>query len=220
VSDVRLHREGVAMILSRIETIDIVGTSAASDGLARMGELRPDIILLDSSLVDSLALPKRMREVIPGVKIVAFAVSGDERDVIACAEAGISAYVARDGSAEDLVAAIHQAMRGEFTCSPRITALLFSYLAALSAERAPLAAAGALTHREREIVPLIEQGLSNKEIARGLRLEATTVKNHIHNILEKLKVRRRGEIAARVRQGRSSLPLLDPRRLLKSQVHN
>jgi two-component system, NarL family, nitrate/nitrite response regulator NarL len=119
--------------------------------------------------------------------------------VIACAEAGISAFVAREGTAEDLVAAVHQAMRGELVCSPRVTALLFDRVAALSAERTTSIPTDALTEREKEIIPLVEQGLSNKEIARQLRVGAATVKNHVHNILEKLQVRRRGEVAARLR---------------------
>ena len=200
MSDVRLYREGVAMSLSRNETVDVVGIGAASDSFAQMSQLRPDVVLLDSSLVDGHALPRRMREIVPQLKVVAFAVCDVDRDVIACAEAGISAFVSREGSAEDLVAAVHQAIRGELVCSPRVTALLFGHVAALWAERTPGAPSSALTQREREIIPLVEQGLSNKEIARQLRLGASTVKNHMHNILEKLQVRRRAEVASRMRR--------------------
>ena len=141
MSDVRLYREGVAMSLSRNETINVVGIGAASDSFVRMSQLRPDVVLLDSSLVDGHALPRRMREIVPQLKVVAFAVCDVDREVIACAEAGISAFVSQEGSAEDLIAAIHQAIRGELVCSPRVTALLFGHVAALSAERAPRAPA-------------------------------------------------------------------------------
>jgi two-component system, NarL family, nitrate/nitrite response regulator NarL len=199
LSDVRLYREGVAMNLARNPTVEVVGMGPASGALASMVDLHPDVVLLDSSLVDSSALPRRMREALPQLKIVAFAVSDADHEVIACAEAGISAFVAREGSAEDLVAAVHQAMRGELVCSPRVTALLLNRLASLSAERATSIPIDTLTQREKEIIPLVERGLSNKEIARQLRVGAATVKNHIHNILEKLQVRRRGEVAARLR---------------------
>jgi two-component system, NarL family, nitrate/nitrite response regulator NarL len=200
VSNVRLYREGVAISLARDETLDVIGTSAAATTLLHIVELRPNVVLLDSSLIDSPVLLRRMRDILPDLKVVAFAVSDDDRDVIACAEAGISAFVSRDGSAADLVAAVHHAMRGELVCSPRVAALLFGHLATLSCERAPPLFVETLTHREREIVPLLEQGLSNKEIARQLHVGAATVKNHIHNILEKLRVRRRGEVAARIRR--------------------
>jgi DNA-binding NarL/FixJ family response regulator len=94
--------------------------------------------------------------------------------------------------------AIHCAMRNELVCSPRIAALLFSRVAAIGSERSHASDNSALTRREHEIVSLMTQGLSNKEIARQLRIQNATVKNHIHSILAKLHVRRRGEVAARM----------------------
>jgi two-component system, NarL family, nitrate/nitrite response regulator NarL len=89
-------------------------------------------------------------------------------------------------------------MRNELVCSPRIAALLFSRVAVIGSERSHASDNGALTRREHEIVSLMTQGLSNKEIARQLRIQNATVKNHIHSILAKLHVRRRGEVAARM----------------------
>jgi DNA-binding NarL/FixJ family response regulator len=198
ISNVRLYREGVGLSLARNDTTELLATGDSDQAYSLIGELRPDVILLDSLLIDASALPRRMREIAPQLKIVAFAVSQDDRDVVACAVAGISAYVSCDGSAEDLIVAVHQAMRGEFVCPPRITALLLGHLAAISAGRS--ASASVLTQREMEIVPLVEQGLSNKEIARQLRVGTATVKNHIHNILEKLQLRRRGEVGAHLRR--------------------
>jgi DNA-binding NarL/FixJ family response regulator len=117
----------------------------------------------------------------PDLKIVAIAVSDIEQEVVACAEAGVSGFVSRN----------------ELVCSPRITALLFSRVASIRSERSHAPGNGALTRREHEIVSLMTQGLSNKEIARQ-RIQNATVKNHIHSILAKLHVRRRGEVAARM----------------------
>ncbi len=128
-----------------------------------------------------------------------------EQDVIACAEAGISAFVPREGSTEDLINAVRQAIRGELVCSPRVTALLFDRVAALSAGRIKSIDGHALTAREKEIVSLVERGLSNKEIARRLSVGTATVKNHVHNILEKLHIHRRGEVAGRMHPGWSRL---------------
>src|SRR5712671_3049332 len=135
LSNVRLYREGLAVTLGRTNAVDILGAGAPPDAFARVAELLPDVVVLDSSLDDSLSLPRQMREIVPGIKIVAFAVSGVEQDVIACAEAGISAFVPREGSTEDLINAVRQAIRGELVCSPRVTALLFDRVAALSAGR-------------------------------------------------------------------------------------
>jgi len=205
LSNVRLYREGLAVTLGRTNAVDILGAGAPPDAFARVAELLPDVVVLDSSLDDSLSLPRQMREIVPGIKIVAFAVSGVEQDVIACAEAGISAFVPREGSTEDLIDAVRQAIRGELVCSPRVTALLFDRVAALSAGRIKSVDGHALTAREKEIVSLVERGLSNKEIARRLSVGTATVKNHVHNILEKLHIHRRGEVAGRMHPGWSRL---------------
>jgi len=198
VSGVRLCREGIALALGRTEAVDVLGAAAPFEAFACVAALAPDAVVLDSSLDDGLVLARRLREVASDAKIVAFAVSPIDRDVIAHAEAGMSAFVPRDGSIDDLLGAIQQAMRGEFACSPRLTALLLARIAALSTGQP--AHEHALTQREKEIVLLVEQGLSNKEIARRLSVGTATVKNHVHNILEKLQVRRRGQAAARMRR--------------------
>jgi DNA-binding NarL/FixJ family response regulator len=89
--------------------------------------------------------------------------------------------------------------RGEFLCSPGTAATLLRRVAALAAERHTADNGARLTPREQQVVRLIDEGLSNKEIARRLSIEVRTVKNHVHSILEKLQVRRRGEAAARMR---------------------
>jgi DNA-binding NarL/FixJ family response regulator len=115
-------------------------------------------------------------------------------------QAEIAGYVGRNGSKEDLIAAVENAVRGEVLCSPRVAASLFRRLAAhvqITKRRPPEAA---LTGREQDIIALINMGLSNKEIARQLKISLPTVKNHVHNILEKLPVGRRGVAAAPLRE--------------------
>src|SRR2546421_13075479 len=123
----------------------------------------------------------------------------DHGDVLASAEAGAIAYVPREASLEDLVAVIECAVRGEAVCSPRVAGALLRRIAVLATDGRSDRVPARLTKREREIMGLIDEGLSNKEIAKRLRIEVATVKNHVHNILEKLQVHRRGEAAARVR---------------------
>ena len=111
----------------------------------------------------------------------------------------------REGSLDDLRRAIDSVARGESIVSPKMAASLLRRVSTLAADRAAPPAIEELTVREREIVGLIEQGLANKQIAARLNIELATVKNHVHRILEKLDVTRRGEIAARLRhQGTSS----------------
>jgi two-component system nitrate/nitrite response regulator NarL len=193
VSDVRLYRDGLTSVLQG--HLDVIGKGQSCDFFDDMATLHPDVLLLDLTVHDSLEIPRRARQILPALPVVAFAVRELEQDVLACAEAGISGYVMHDGGAEDLVAAVRSALRGELMCSPRIAALLFNRMAALSKGPVIEFADAPLTRREREIATLIARNLPNKEIARHLRLGPTTVKNHVHNILQKLNIHRRGDVA-------------------------
>jgi two-component system, NarL family, nitrate/nitrite response regulator NarL len=195
VSDVRLYREGLISSLVPQRQLELVGGGDSGDFLDRIVALRPEVLLLDLGARESLTIPRRARQVLPALHVVAFAVAEMEENMLACAEAGISGYVAQDGSVEDLVAAVLCALRGELVCSPRIAALLFHRMATLSNGRVAASADAQLTRREREIAALVACDLPNKEIARRLRLGPTTVKNHVHNILQKLNIHRRGDIA-------------------------
>jgi DNA-binding NarL/FixJ family response regulator len=195
VSDVRLYREGLIASLARQSQLDVLGAGCSSDVLSQIAPLQPQVLLLDLAARDSLTIPRHAQQILPGLLVVAFAVAEMEENVLACAEAGISAFVAQDGSVEDLVAAVLHALRGEVMCSPRIAALLFSRVATLSGGWPTTPADASLTPREREIAALVACNLRNKEIARRLCLGPATIKNHVHNILQKLNIHRRGEIA-------------------------
>jgi two-component system nitrate/nitrite response regulator NarL len=196
-SEIRLFREGIHAILARESRVDVVGCGSGSDALAEIGKLRPELALLDMTGDECLALPRKLRGILPALRVVAVAVSGLGADVIACAEAGICGYVAQDGNVEHLVGTIMRALGGELVCPPQIQAMLFDRVAALSSSRPPRPSGEALTRREQEIAVMIARGLQNKEIARCLCLGTATVKNHVHNILQKLKVQRRSEIFGR-----------------------
>lgn len=200
VADIRLYREGLAQVLGRTGHLEIVGAVGVGDEvLANVARCAPDIVLMDLAIADCAAIIGAMRGVSPQVRVVAFAVSEVESDVLACAEAGVAGYVPREASVEDLVAVLQCVARGEALCSPQITGMLFRRVAALSAGLGSQPSLVTLTGREREIILMVDRGLSNKGIAEELGIELATVKNHVHNILEKLKVHRRGEAAARLR---------------------
>ena len=130
--------------------------------------------------------------------LVAFGVADTDADVLECIEAGAVGYVLRDATLEELAETAERTLRDEPLVSPHVIATLMRRVAALSANGSRRASED-LTSREREVVALIEKGLSNKEIAEQLSIAVTTVKNHVHSILEKLKVQRRGEAASLMR---------------------
>jgi two-component system, NarL family, nitrate/nitrite response regulator NarL len=200
VSDARLYREGLALSLAHIDRVVVVGIAdTLAAALTCIGECSPDVALLDVAMPDAFTLPDAVVAARAVVKIVAFSVSETEDDICACAEAGIAGYVPRNGSREDLVTAVENAIRGEVICSPRMAASLFRRLAVRVRTIGLPGPEATLTGREHDIVALIDGGLSNKEIARQLKLSTATVKNHVHNILDKLQVPRRGAAAAVMR---------------------
>ena len=203
VSAIRLYRDGLAESLARTGRFDVVGTASDADAcLDAVRTLEPDVVLLDLTIADALAAIRSVSG--SHTRLIALGVREIESDVIEAAEAGVSGYVGREASLQELVEAVECTARGESPCPPQITALLLGRIAA-SAARAPSPDLVArLTPREAQIVGLIDKGLSNKQIAGRLSIEPATVKNHVHNILEKLDVTRRGEAAAALRHGEAS----------------
>jgi DNA-binding NarL/FixJ family response regulator len=201
VSDVRLYREGLAGSLAQRHRLAVVCTANNVDDMGRLDACDPDIVVLDMSARGSLDVIRRISSSASRARVIAFAVEETERDVLLCAEAGAAGYVPCDGTIDNLVDTIHSVARGELLCSPRIAATLFRALHVQVPKPEVDRLALTLTAREREIAPLIDRGLSNKEIAAHLRIEVATVKNHVHNLLEKLQVASRGEAAARLRAG-------------------
>jgi two-component system, NarL family, nitrate/nitrite response regulator NarL len=204
IADVCLYREGLATILDRHANVEVVGTAkCAADAIDKIRGLEPraQIVLVDVSAPGGISLVSRILRALPGLCIVALTVKEVEHEVVACAEAGATAYVPRDATARDLVAVIESASRGEALCSPVMTAALLRRISELARPARGGHLSRMLTAREVEVAELIEQGLSNKQIAGRLHVELPTVKNHVHRILEKLGVHRRTDAAAWVRSG-------------------
>jgi len=202
ISAIRLYRDGLAFVLARGGNLEVVGAFASIEhALDQPGNdaRQPDVVLLDTADSNALADMRLVSTEFPGTKVVALGVARDDRDVIACAEAGVAGYVFRDGSIEELLATVESSARGELRCTPELAATLLRRVANL-AHHGDVASASNITRREREILHLIDRGLSNKQIAAQLFIEIATVKNHIHNILEKLGVRTRAEAAAKMRR--------------------
>ena len=212
VSDVRVVQEGLNSLLAQRTGIDVVSAVdmlRASDEIAR---LLPDVVLFDAARQDSVEFVKTLVASAPHSRIVAFGVKETAEEFLALAAAGTAGYVRDSAESNDVVNVLGQVMCDELPCSPRAAASLYRRVATLSqGSDAPngvvngndggnrRAATVPLSRRELQIAHLIDGGLSNKEIGRQLGIEAATVKNHVHNICEKLEVHRRGEVAGRIR---------------------
>jgi two-component system, NarL family, nitrate/nitrite response regulator NarL len=198
VCRVRIFRDLLTEALETKRGICVVGSVAKlPHPLVDYAGVVPDVVLLDATMcLQSSAVRHLTQE--EGLCVVVLGIAEVEDEVIACAEAGVAGYVAREGSVRELISAIHSAASGEFSCPPHIAAGIVRRLATL-AKHEPAEGSDLLTAREREIIHLVDRGLSNKEIAEHLNIQLPTVKNHIHNLLEKLGVSRREDAAAVLR---------------------
>jgi len=204
VTDIRLYREGLAQALERADSFRVVGAAPRIAQLDAEMQVRGRAVLLfDVKSFDGDATLEAVLTANPNMRAVALGVTESEPEIIAWAEAGASGYVTQDGSVAELVATIEAVARDELTCSPRITAALMHRVATLATEqRVVMQPQAQLSRRELEILYLVEDGLSNQEIAHRLFITLATVKNHVHNILDKLHMRTRMEAAAWARKQR------------------
>jgi DNA-binding NarL/FixJ family response regulator len=199
---VRFYEEGLVQALSADARFDVVGSASgvpqAVEQLRAVGE-PADVVVLDAALDEGTAAVRALRAATPSLRVVALAVRGSVADAVDWAEAGVAGFVEADESLDSLLDTVHGVANGGALCSPQLTAALIGRVASLAEERRAPGAASSLTSRELQVAGLIERGLSNKEIAVSLRIGLPTVKNHVHSILEKLHVTRRGEAAAALR---------------------
>jgi len=198
VSDIRFLREGLAEVLARDGAFAVVGTAADLDDAIEIARVhRPQVMLLDAAFPNGLAAARTLGDMNPQLPIVALALAETEDDVIAWAEAGISGYVPRTAALADLVGLLREVVRGEQTCSTRVAAGLLRWVSTASRAGSDARAGAkepALTAREAQVVRLLCAGLSNKEIARRLNISLATTKSHVHNLLAKLELQRRGQV--------------------------
>ena len=160
----------------------------------------PDVVLLNVTCPDVLETYAAMRAFVSDLQVIAMGVGESEQEILACAEAGVVGFLPRNATCDDLARTLTKVARGEAVCSQSVTGALLRRVSNEAHQRS--VTTDHLTPREREVLVLIEQGLSNKQIAQRLGIEVRTVKNHVHNLLEKLRVQRRGEAAARLRSAR------------------
>jgi two-component system, NarL family, nitrate/nitrite response regulator NarL len=199
-SRIRLFGEGVAACLQAANNVEAVANCYLSEHfIDEVISFAPDVVLIDVADEAGLREGRAVAAACPDVTIVALALPEVAADVIACADAGFMSYVPRDASISQLQAIIDMAMRGEVACNAKISGGLLRELRARRRQSSEDPDGDPLTRRECEVLRLLGLGLSNKEIARRLIVSDATIKNHVHSILGKLRVRRRIEALARLR---------------------
>jgi DNA-binding NarL/FixJ family response regulator len=194
---VRLYRDGLAATLSARANFRIDGTAGTPLETQRaVRDLQPDVVIVDVSFDDILDLIRTIRSESSQSHVLAFAVQEDISTILSYAGAGADGFVTANGSVAELVDAVERTSVGELLCSPRIAAQLLRQAAHQTSGLTAHAIDRILTSREQQVLSLLKQGRSNKEIANELTIAEATVKNHVHHVLDKLHVTTRGKAAA------------------------
>jgi two-component system nitrate/nitrite response regulator NarL len=199
VCRVRLYCDAIVGLLETQGGIVLVGVAdPGQDLIPHLDTKTPNVVLFDAGTSHALATAARVIRERPDTRILGFGVHDVPEEVVACAEAGLAGYVPSTASIRDLVTAAQRVAKGDTVCSVTMAAGLFRHLRGHAQGTLPSALETILTQRQQEIVRLIGGGLSNKQIALRLSLGTSTVKNHVHDILDRLQVTSRSEAAARL----------------------
>ncbi|MFJ9943891.1 response regulator [Streptomyces erythrochromogenes] len=194
VDDHQVVRRGLRTFLEVQEDIEVVGEASDGDeGIARAEELRPDVILMDVKMpgTDGIEALRRLRELANPARVLVVTSFTEQRTVVPALRAGAAGYVYKDIDPDALAAAIRSVHAGHVLLQPEVAQALLS----TDDQGSPAGRPGSLTDREREVLGLIADGRSNREIARALVLSEKTVKTHVSNILMKLDLSDRTQAA-------------------------
>ena len=199
IEDNRLVREGMTTLLNQVADFTVVAAEASA-GSAMLKKTAADVILLDVGLWDddSLRVAEMVLKEHPEAKVIIMDLLPMHEDIVEYVNAGVSGFILKDASADDLIETIRSVASGAHVLPPEMTSTLFSQIAkeALVKGRAVAMESVRMTSREREVIALIGEGLSNKEIAARLNIATHTVKSHVRNVMEKLALHTRLQIAA------------------------
>jgi DNA-binding NarL/FixJ family response regulator len=198
IEDNRLVREGLTALLSKLSEVTLVASAAGDTTM--LPDAKPQVVLLDIGLAHghSLRLAKQIKQELPDSRIILMDVLPVYEDLVEFVNVGVSGFIMKDATLEDLSNTIRSVAQGAHVLPPQMASTLFSRIAADAIARGRPEALDAvrMTPREREVINLIAEGLSNKEIATRLEIATDTVKSHVRNVMEKLMLHTRLQIAA------------------------
>jgi DNA-binding NarL/FixJ family response regulator len=201
IEDNRLLREGISALLKKQSDMDVVTTVGNGENiLALIDKQKPNLVLLDLGLrsQNSLHIVKLVKKDYPEVKIIVMDLIPLQADVFEFVQAGVSGFMLKDISESEFLKTIRLVMEGTQVLPSHLTGSLFSQIvehAIGGLTKAGIEESVRMTKRERQVIELIADGDTNKEIAQKLHLSTYTVKSHVHNILEKLALNTRVQIA-------------------------
>jgi DNA-binding NarL/FixJ family response regulator len=203
VNEIRLMGNVIVAALEDEPDINVVAcVTSYEEALQVIREKEVDVALVSTRLPDhgGLRLTNAISEIAPATKVLALGLTEEKKRVLRYVEAGAAGYVLKDDSLEDMIEIVRATQEGKVFVSPQIAAAMMERLSDLAQMFAGvennITDTTALTSREVEVLELISKGFTNYQIAQHLVIEVGTVKNHVHNILEKLNVSSRGEAAA------------------------
>lgn len=210
VDDHDLFREGLAGIIASQPDLEVIGEAGDGlEGLVKAMEMKPDLILMDLQMpgMDGLEATKKIKEALPEVTVVVLTVRDEDEKLFTALKNGAQGYLLKNIRSAEMLDMLRGAMRNEAAISPALAGRMleeFRRLSKLASRSDESEAIEALTHREQEVLGLVAEGATDKEIAIRLSLSLHTVKSHMRNILAKLQVNSRRE-AARLAKSRGML---------------
>ena len=204
IEDNRLLRDGIVAMIKAQPDMTVVSASGSADALAKLGRSRPQVVLLDLGLRgnNSLRIVESIRTNAPAAKVIIMDLVPVQTELVEFVQAGVSGFILKEATFDEFVRTIRTVVEGAKVLPPPMTASLFSEIveyATRTGKRNPFRLVR-MTRREREVIAQIADGMSNKEIAANLHIAIDTVKSHVHNILEKLALHTRLEIASYVHE--------------------
>jgi NarL family two-component system response regulator LiaR len=194
--DHEVVRNGIRSYLETLSDFQVVGEAASGEeAIELVSELVPDIVLMDLIMpgLDGIETTRRIKKVSPRTQVVVLTSYHEDAHIFPALKAGAISYILKDMKMEKLVEALHRALQGEVTLHPRVAARVLQHLRGESDEEPQLLAD--LTERELDVLKLIASGLSNSQIAGKLVISENTVKGHVSNILSKLHLADRTQVA-------------------------
>jgi DNA-binding NarL/FixJ family response regulator len=220
IEDNRLLRDGISAILKKQPDMHVVATVGNGENiLVMMDKVKPNIVLLDLGLrnQNSLQIVKLSNKHFPETKIIVMDLIALQADVFEFVQAGVSGFILKDASITDFLKTIRSVYQGLQVLPPNLTGSLFSQIvenAINGSKPSAIVESTRMTKREKQVVALIADGSTNKEIAQNLHLSTYTVKSHVHNILEKLALNTRVQIANQVHLSASYKTAIDAASLI------
>jgi len=200
IEDNRVLRDGLTIMLDGQPDMHVVATIGSGNNvLQNARQSKPQIILLDVGLknLNELSVVESVRKNLPDARVIGMGFVPSQSDIVEFVAAGASGFILKDATVKQFLGSIRSVAQGAKVLPPTLTDSLFSHIVelAVSRKKGNRISTVRMTKREREIIALIADGLSNKEIAQRLNIATHTVKSHVHNIMEKLALHSRLQIA-------------------------